>query len=96
MTDLSPDPADELAMFLRALMDTERLQIAGLLARKPRTAESLAAELELALGQRYSEKEINAVLARYHNEVAALRRYLVDYGYVRRTTAGQEYWLAGA
>lgn len=195
MTDMAFDPTDELAAFLRALVDTERLQIAGLLARKAHTAEALAAELELkpalvarqlvklaeaglvraeitagnvryalqleaaralagrlaarpappvvseevaefdrhvlvnflhangslkelplqekklqvvlrylrerlearrelVTGQRYSEKEINTALARYHADVAALRRYLVDAGFLRRTPSGREYWLA--
>jgi len=194
MTDPTLDHTEELATFLRALVDAERLQIAGLLARQPRTAEALAAELEmkpavvarqlaklaeaglvraetkpsglrytlqleaaralagrlaarpappvvgddvaefdrhvllnflhangalkaiplqekklqvivrylreqvearreLVPGERYTEKQVNTALARYHIDVAALRRYLVDYGFMQRTATGREYWL---
>jgi hypothetical protein len=176
-----------MAVFLKALVDTERLQIAGLLARKPHTAEQLAAQLELRpaavarqleklaasglvraevkgrntryalhldaarqlaaslaprpagpaladdiegfdrevlnnylsadgtlkeipmqdkkllvilrfiapqieAGRRYTEKQFNAVLARFHTDVAALRRYLVDFKFVQRTMTGSAYW----
>ncbi len=44
-------------------------------------------------GRRYTEKEVNAVLARYHADTASLRRALVDYGWVERAANGREYWL---
>ena len=44
MSDTTPDLTHALTVFFKALVDAERLQIAGLLARKPRV---LPAFLEL-------------------------------------------------
>jgi biotin operon repressor len=187
MNDISMNATEALTTFLKTLVDTERLQIAGLLARKPHSAAQLAAQLELKpaaiarqleklneaglvraevkgktmryalqlasarrlagsltprtaapelsadlaefdrqvltnylsadgtlkeipmqdkklltvlrfiaaeieMGRRYTEKQFNETLARFHTDVAALRRYLVDYKFVQRTATGSEYW----
>jgi predicted transcriptional regulator len=189
MSDLTPDLTQALTVFFKTLVDTERLQIAGLLARKPLSAEQLAAQLgmkpaalarqleklmdaglvraeskaqgtryvlqweaartlaarlaprttapslgddiadfdrqvltnylladgaikelpvqdkkllvilryvrdHIELGRRYTERQINAVLARFHTDVASLRRYLIDYQFMQRTATGSEYWRA--
>src|SRR6266581_2094863 len=44
-------------------------------------------------GRTYSEKEINEMLGRYHEDVATLRREMVGYGLLARL--GREYWRAG-
>lgn len=44
-------------------------------------------------GKRYTEKEVNTVLTEAHSDYATLRRYLVDYGFMRRERAGSHYWL---
>ncbi|MGH2752688.1 MAG: DUF2087 domain-containing protein [Actinomycetota bacterium] len=44
-------------------------------------------------GKRYPEKEVNSILGRYHDDVAALRRYLVDEGFMEREAG--VYWRAG-
>ena len=41
-------------------------------------------------GQRYSEKQVNQILARYHEDTATLRRELVGYGLLDRQSG--EYW----
>lgn len=41
----------------------------------------------------YSEEEINAYLQSVYNDYAVLRRYLVDYGFMERTTDGTKYWM---
>ena len=45
-------------------------------------------------GKRYTEKEVNELLNRWHTykDPARLRRDLVDFGYVMRTTDGSQYW----
>jgi hypothetical protein len=43
-------------------------------------------------GVRYTEKEINAILARFHPDSTTLRRYLVDYHILGRETDGSSYW----
>ena len=45
------------------------------------------------VGERYPEREVNALLRAFHDDVAALRRYLVDEGFLSRE-AGQ-YWRTG-
>lgn len=39
----------------------------------------------------YSESEVNAILAPIHEDYIALRRYLVNYGFIERTKDGSEY-----
>jgi len=44
------------------------------------------------VGKRYSEKQVNEILARYHNDTATLRRELVGFGLMQRESGGGEYW----
>ncbi|MFN8077310.1 MAG: DUF2087 domain-containing protein [Kineosporiaceae bacterium] len=44
-------------------------------------------------GHRYTEVEVNALLRPAHSDVAALRRYLVENGFLDR--ANGEYWRSG-
>jgi biotin operon repressor len=43
-------------------------------------------------GVRYSEKQVNEKLARFHQDTATLRRELVGYGLMQREGGGGEYW----
>ncbi len=43
-------------------------------------------------GVRYSEKEVNGILARFHEDTARLRRSLVDYHLMAREGGGGAYW----
>lgn len=45
-------------------------------------------------GRRYTEKEVNEILARYHEDTASLRRGLIEYHLMERESSGKEYWLA--
>ena len=40
----------------------------------------------------YTEKEVNTILRRFHLDTAALRRYLVDEGFMAREGDGTRYW----
>ena len=42
--------------------------------------------------KRYSEKKVNEILSRYHEDTASLRRELVGYGLMKREGGGGEYW----
>jgi len=53
--------------------------------------ERIATEFEP--GRHYTEKEVNAIVGRFFNDHASLRRYLVDAGFLERE-AGR-YWRAG-
>ncbi|MET1000005.1 MAG: DUF2087 domain-containing protein [Marmoricola sp.] len=44
-------------------------------------------------GRKYPESEVNQILERYHDDYAALRRYLVDEGYLGREAG--VYWRSG-
>lgn len=44
------------------------------------------------LDKYYSEKEVNAILAKYNPDTAVLRRYLIDYQYLDRERDGSRYW----
>lgn len=46
-------------------------------------------------GMRYTEKQVNEILGRYHPDTATLRRELVDYKMLLRQGGGGEYWLPG-
>ena len=48
---------------------------------------------DFGLGQRYSERKVNAMLRKWHDDTAALRRYLVDEGLLDREAG--EYWRSG-
>jgi len=40
----------------------------------------------------YSEKQVNEILSRFHEDVASLRRELVGNGLLKRTSDGGAYW----
>lgn len=44
-------------------------------------------------GQTYTEREMNEILSRFHEDTALLRRALVDEGFMRREGGGGRYWL---
>lgn len=43
-------------------------------------------------GKRYSEKQVNEKLAKYHEDTASLRRELVGSGLMKREGGGGDYW----
>jgi len=43
-------------------------------------------------GTRYSEKQVNEILARFHADTASLRRELVGYNLLEREGGGGDYW----
>lgn len=45
------------------------------------------------VGERYPELEVNALLRAFHDDVAALRRHLVDEGFLSREQG--VYWRTG-
>jgi hypothetical protein len=40
----------------------------------------------------YSEEQVNEKLSRFHDDVASLRRELIGFGLMERTSDGKEYW----
>jgi hypothetical protein len=41
----------------------------------------------------YTEKEVNQILLFVYHDFATLRRYLIEYGFLKRTPDGSQYWL---
>lgn len=83
-----PDTARVLRSFVR---DGRLLSIPASRAKRRVVLDVLAQEFEP--GRRYSERMVNLVLGRWHADTAALRRYLVDEGFMDRDRG--EYWRAG-
>lgn len=43
--------------------------------------------------RKYSEKEVNSILKDIYEDYATIRRLLIEYGFMERTTNCKEYWL---
>jgi hypothetical protein len=50
---------------------------------------------DFEIGVRYPEKQVNEILHRRYPDYAALRRYLVEDGFLEREGGGGDYWRAG-
>ena len=61
-----------------------------------KTAKKIAVFKEIAKklspDTRYPEKELNAVIATYHPDTAAIRRHMIEYGILERD-GGSVYWV---
>jgi hypothetical protein len=90
--DPTGDTPEEAAKVLRRFFRGGRLvSIPTQKSKKLVVLDRLAQEFDV--GRRYKEREVNAVLRQFHDDVAALRRYLVDDGFLDR--AAGEYWRSG-
>jgi hypothetical protein len=47
-------------------------------------------------GLRYDEKQVNTILKPIFGDFATIRRYLIEYGFMKRTADGSAYWLSEA
>ena len=47
---------------------------------------------DLSPTTKYPEKELNAIIAKYHDDTAAIRRHMIEYGILERD-AESVYWL---
>jgi hypothetical protein len=87
---LSSDPAEDAV--LSAFVRNGRLvSIPAQQSKRRVVLEHLVRVFEP--GVRYPEREVNALLAVWHADVAALRRYLVDEGLLTREAG--VYWRSG-
>jgi DNA-binding transcriptional ArsR family regulator len=86
------DPSDAAAVAVSRFMRDGRLvSIPATRGKRLAVLEVLAEEFEP--GRHYSEPMVNLILGRWHADTAALRRYLVDEGFLDREAG--EYWRAG-
>jgi hypothetical protein len=84
-------PADAARVLRGCFRDGRLLRIPAKRADRLVVLDRLAQAFDV--GVRYKEREVNARLRRFHDDVAALRRYLVDEGFLDR--ARGEYWRTG-
>lgn len=87
-TDASREDAKVLRTFVR---DGRIVQIPAQHAKRLVVLDWLAQHFEP--GQRYSERMVNLIIGRVHPDTAALRRYLVDDGFL--SCERGEYWRSG-
>jgi len=50
--------------------------------------------LDLSPDAKYPEKVLNLIIAKYHDDTAAIRRYMIEYGILDRDSESV-YWLRG-
>lgn len=90
-TEFADAPA-ETRKVLRAFVVDGRLQsIPVAAAKKMVVLDWLAQDFEP--GMTYTEKMVNLILGKRYADTAALRRYLVDHGFLDR--ADGQYWRSG-
>jgi hypothetical protein len=87
-SDAPPDAARVLRAFVR---NGRLISIPAARSKRLVVLDLVAQEFEP--GRRYSESTVNLILGRFHADVAALRRYLVDEGLMERERG--EYWRTG-
>ena len=85
-----PALPDEMPVALRRLFSHGRLTAIPANAGPRRELLEYLAGL-FPVGQPLSEADVNATLSRYHDDHAALRRYLVDAGLLCRDNSGTTY-----
>jgi hypothetical protein len=86
------DPDRQRDLILRTFISDGRLtQIPVAQAKRTVVLEHIASSFEP--GIRYPEREVNAILRAWHDDHAALRRYLVDAGLLSRDN--NVYWRSG-
>ena len=87
-----PPTAAEIERVVRTYLHGGRLTAMPRSGRKRQILlEQLAQRFEP--GRRYREEQVNAVLGEVWDDVAALRRYLVEEGFLDRD--GGVYWRTG-
>ena len=87
-------PSDETNSVLRVFMKDGRLQsIPASHAKRQVILDLIAQDFEP--GKRYTEKQVNLILGKRFADTAALRRYLVDDGFLDREGGAGRYWRAG-
>ncbi len=89
---IDADVSAESARVLRAFVQDGRLlSIPTTRSKRLVILDVLAQEFEV--GRHYSEPMVNLMIGKWHPDTAALRRYLVDEGFLDR--AQGQYWRAG-
>ncbi|MEX0700260.1 MAG: DUF2087 domain-containing protein [Acidimicrobiia bacterium] len=86
-----PWSSEERQLLGRYFVGSRLTEVPAQPQRRRVVLERLAHEFEP--GVRYDEKEVNMILLTFHPDYAALRRYLIDEGFLTR--ADGSYWRSG-
>ena len=78
------------ARVLQSFFDGDRLIRIPLHSDRKKIAVLRRIVRAFALGERYTEREVSAILGQFHEDFASLRRMLVDYRFMAR--ANSIYW----
>lgn len=86
------DKPDDVRKVLKAYLNAD-----GTLKQIPMDKKKLMVILNFivdafSFDATYTEKEVNTILRRFNPDTAALRRYLVDHGFMARESDGSKYW----
>jgi len=86
------DQPEDVRKVLKAYLSAD-----GMLKQIPMDTRKLLVILNFivdvfAFDATYTEKEVNTILRRFNPDTAALRRYLVDHGFMDRESDGTKYW----
>lgn len=84
-------PDDHARILAGAVVDGRIVALPAKRSKRLVVLDYLAQNFDI--GVRYREAEVNVILSRFDDDVAALRRYLVDERYLDRS--GGEYWRCG-
>ena len=87
-------PSDGTNAVLRAFVKDGRLQSIPASHGKRQVILDLISQ-DFEPGKRYTEKQVNLILGKRFADTAALRRYLVDDGFLDREGGAGRYWRAG-
>jgi hypothetical protein len=87
------DPDEPNAVIRAFFRDGRLTSIPASRAKRRVVLDHLAQDFEP--GKRYTEKQVNLVIGKRFADTAAIRRYLVDDGFLEREGGGGRYWRAG-
>jgi hypothetical protein len=90
-TEFADQPEDSRKVLRVFVVDGRLQSIPAGTGKRMIILDWLAQEFEP--GRTYSEKMVNLILGKRHADTAALRRYLVDHGFLDR--AHGTYWRSG-
>jgi hypothetical protein len=90
-TEFADQPEDSRKVLRTFVVDGRLQSIPAATSKRMVILDWLAQEFEP--GRTYSEKMVNLILGKRHADTAALRRYLVDHGFLDR--ADGKYWRSG-
>ncbi|MDP3984012.1 MAG: DUF2087 domain-containing protein [Acidimicrobiia bacterium] len=86
-----PWTAEERQLLSRYFVGSRLAELPTQASRRRVVLERLAHEFEV--GIRYTEKRVNSIILTFHPDYAAIRRYLIDEGFLSR--ADGAYWRSG-